>query len=121
MAQFTLVVGLILVVLGLGAYFGTGRTSATALIPSMVGLLLAIFGAMARNPARRKTAMHIAVAVALIAFLGSIRGLPALMSLLSGSEVERPVAAVVQVITALLTLLVVAGGVRSFVQARRGG
>ena len=120
MARFTLAVGVILVVLGLGAYFGTGQTSFTALIPSVFGLLLVIFGAMAQNPERRKMAMHIAVAVAMIAFLGSIRGLPAFLQLLGGNEVERPTAAVVQVVTALLGFLVVAGGVRSFVQARRG-
>ncbi|MBD3160514.1 MAG: hypothetical protein GF346_00210 [Candidatus Eisenbacteria bacterium] len=119
MAGFTLTIGVVLIVLGVGSYLGTGRESATALIPSAIGLVLAILGGIARNPDRSKPAMHIAVGVAMVAFLGTIRGVPPFLRLMAGEEVDRPVAAVFQVITAVLTLLIVAGGVRSFVRARR--
>lgn len=118
MPRFTLLIGVVLIVLGLAAYFGSGRSSWTALIPSIIGVLLAFLGAVAANATRRKAAMHAAVGVAMVAFLASIRGLPAFLQMLSGNEVERPTAAVVQVVTAVLCFLLVAGGVRSFARAR---
>ena len=42
MAKTTIIFGVLLVLLGLGSYFGTGRTSLTALIPAGFGLILLI-------------------------------------------------------------------------------
>ncbi len=47
MAKITFGLGLVLIVLGLGAYFGTGRESLTALIPAFFGLPLALLGVVA--------------------------------------------------------------------------
>ena len=114
-------VGAALLALGLAGYFGTGMTSPTALIPAAFGILLVALGIMARNPAKRKLAMHIAVIVGLIGFAGSVRGLAGGVMMLSGQEVARPAAVISQSIMAVLTLLFTLLCIRSFINARRGG
>ena len=42
MARLTILLGIALIILGLGGYFGTGRESATALIPVLFGLPLLV-------------------------------------------------------------------------------
>ena len=65
MASTTRTFGLILIVLGLAAYFLTGRVSVTALIPAFFGAVFVILALVARNEPARKHAMHAAVALAL--------------------------------------------------------
>ena len=119
MATTTIGFGVVLIILGLAGYFGSGMVSLTALIPAAFGLLLLIFGAMAKDEKRRKMAMHIAVLVGLLGFLGTVPGLLKLGALLSGSEVARPMAVVAQSIMAVLMAIYVAMCVKSFIDARR--
>lgn len=119
MASTTIGIGAALILLGLGGYFGTGTSSPTALIPAAFGLLLVLLGGLARDPNRRKMAMHIAVVIGLLGFLGALRGIPATITLLSGGTVARPAAAISQAIMAVLMLIFVALCVRSFIEARR--
>lgn len=121
MANAAIGFGLALIVLGLIGYFGSGMVSPTALIPSFFGILLAVLGFVAQNPARRKMAMHIAVMVALVGFIGSVRGLVTAVLMLTGEPAARPVAAISQAIMAILTLTFTVMCVRSFINARRGG
>src|SRR2546423_12088201 len=102
LANTTIGFGIVLILLGLGGYFGTDRVSPTALIPAAFGLLLAIFGALARDEKRRKMAMHIAVTVGLLGFLGTVSGLLQLPAVLSGGVVERPAGVGAETIKALL-------------------
>jgi len=103
----------------LGGYFGSDRVSLTALIPAAFGLLLVIFGALARDEKRRKMAMHIAVTIGLLGFLGTVSGLLQLPTLLSGGVVERPGAVVSKSIMAVLMAIYVGMCVKSFIDARR--
>jgi hypothetical protein len=119
MPQITIVLGSLLLLVGVGFYFGTGATSVTALIPAFLGIPIEIAGILALREKLRKHAMHAAVLLALLGFLGSIRGLLQLPALLTGVEVARPAAVVAQSITALLCLVFVALAVNSFAQARR--
>jgi fluoride ion exporter CrcB/FEX len=119
LANTTIGFGIVLIVLGLGGYFGTDRVSLTALIPAAFGLLLVIFGALARDEKRRKLAMHIAVTVGLLGFLGTVSGLVKLPTLLSGGEVARPPAVIAQSIMAVLMAVYVGMCVKSFIDARR--
>ena len=119
MANTTIGFAIALIVLGLAGYFGTGAASPTALIPALFGVLLLLLGLLARNPARRKLAMHIAVVVALLGLLGSMRGVLRLPALVAGEPVDRPAAVVAQSIMALLTGIFVALCVKSFVDVRR--
>jgi amino acid transporter len=116
--SITIALGVVLIILGLGGYFLTGAVSLTALIPAAFGLVIAVAGLMARDERKRKHAMHAAVAVALLGFLGSIRGLLQIGALLDGTA-ARPAAVVSQTIMAVLTLGYIVMAVRSFVQARR--
>jgi sulfite exporter TauE/SafE len=119
LANITLVIGIALIALGLGGYFGTGTSSLTALIPAVFGAILALLGFMARDEAKRKMAMHIAVVIGLVGFLGSVPGLMKLPSLLAGQEVARPAAVISQSIMGALTAVFVALCVKSFVDARK--
>lgn len=115
MSTTTIVTGLALIVLGIGGFVATGSTAKTALIPAYFGGALLLLGLLARNPARRKLVMHLAVVVGLLGFLGSLRG-P--IQLLSGTA-QRPAAAAAQTIMAALMALFVALCVKSFIDARR--
>jgi len=119
LANKTIATGVALIVLGLAGYFGAGAASLTALIPAAFGVVLAALGAAARNDARRKLAMHIAVVVGLIGFFGSVSGLLKLPRLVAGDEVARPLAVVAQSVMALLTAYFVVLCVKSFIDARR--
>lgn len=119
LANKTIGIGSALIVLGVAGYVATGAASATALIPSFFGVPLVLLGLMARNEHRRKLAMHIAVVVGLLAFLGSVPGLLNLVRMIGGAEVARPAAAVMQSIMALLTGVFVALCVKSFIDVRR--
>ena len=119
MANTTIVFGVVLIVLGVGSYFGTNMVSQTALIPAAFGLLLIVFGVLAKDEKRRKMAMHIAVTVGLLGFLGTITGLLKLFTMLAGGAVARPTAVVAQSIMAILMLVYVGMCVKSFVDARR--
>ena len=118
MASTTIAFGVVLIVLGVAGYFGSGAVSVTALIPAIFGVVLAPLGVVARNEAMRKHAMHGAVLVGLLGFLGSARGLLRLPALMSGGEVARPAAVIAQSVMAILMLLFVALCVRSFINAR---
>jgi hypothetical protein len=119
MPYITMTLGSLLLLVGIGFYVGTGATSITALIPAFLGVPIEIAGLLALREAWRKHAMHAAVLIALLGFLGSAPGLLQLPALLSGAEVARPAAVFAQSITALLCLVFVALAVNSFIQARR--
>lgn len=119
MAKVTMGFGAVLVVLGLVGYFGSGASSPTALIPSVVGLILLGLGAAARNPDRRAMTMHIAAAIALVGLLGSAMGLADLGDLLAGNDLERPWAVGVQSAMSVILLAYLVMAVRSFRAARR--
>lgn len=118
MPSITLALGVALIVLGVAGYVFTGAASLTALIPAAFGCLIAVAGVMARDERKRKHAMHAAVAIALLGFLGSVRGLLQIGSVLDGTA-ARPAAVVSQTIMALLTLGYIVMAVRSFIAARR--
>lgn len=118
MPSTTIALGVALIILGLAGYFLTGAVSLTALIPAAFGLVIALSGLIARDERKRKHAMHAAVVVALLGFLGSIRGLLQIGDVFDGTA-ARPAAVVAQTIMAVLTLGYIVIAVRSFVQARR--
>ncbi|HDS74543.1 MAG TPA: hypothetical protein ENN56_03290 [Firmicutes bacterium] len=118
MARFTVIIGIMLIALGVLGYSMTGRESVTALIPAFFGLPLGVLGWIGLQPERVKLTMHIAVVMALIGLIGSVRGIPAFVEMMSGGEVARPGAAVAQTLMALICGVYVVASIRSFVQAR---
>lgn len=115
MVPTTRVVGFILIAIGIVGYVGTGAASLTALIPAMIGALLLILALVGRSAEARKHAMHAAVALALIAALGT---LPRLLPALAAGDFSRP-AVISQAAMVAVLLIYVALGVKSFVDARR--
>ena len=105
MANTAIAFGVAFIALGLIGYFGTGRASVTALIPAALGSLLVILGVAARDPGRRKQAMHGAAIIGLVGLLGAGRGLTKIWPLLAGETVERPNAVIAQAVMALLSLI----------------
>lgn len=118
MASTTIALGVALIIIGLAGYLLTGMASVTALIPAFFGVVLAMLGLMARSDARRALAMHLAVFIALLGFLGTFRGLLQIGDAFAGTA-ARPAAVVSQAIMAVLTLGYVVMAVRSFIAARR--
>ena len=117
MPSTTIALGAALIVLGVGSYVLTNAVSLTALIPAAFGLVLVATGVIAQNERLRMHAMHAAVVVALLGFLGSARGVMGIGKVLDGTAV-RPAAIVAQTIMALLTLAYIVIAVRSFIRAR---
>jgi amino acid transporter len=118
MASTTTALGVALIVLGLAGYSLTGAASVTALIPAFFGAVIALAGLIARDERRRKHAIHAAVVVALLGFLGSIRGLLQIGDVFDGTA-ARPAALISQAIMAVLTFGYIVLAIRSFIAARR--
>jgi hypothetical protein len=122
MAKVTIVFGVLLIILGLVGFFGTGRIHHTALIPTWFGLALGIGGAFAISPseARRKIFMHINVTIGLLGLLGSvgkaIQGYGHARSLGIDPDMKAIGA---QLTMGVLLLIYVNLCIRSFIQARR--
>ena len=120
MTTITLAAGAVLTVLGIAGYALSGAASLTALIPALVGVLLAICGVLARQDKLRRHAIHAALAVALLGALGSLMNVVKIGQVFAGTA-QRPTAVVVSTIMFLILVAYLAVGVRSFVAARRGG
>ncbi len=117
MPHIAMVFGLLLALLGVGGFVGTGNEHPTALIPAGFGLLLILLGALARKESLRKHAMHLAAAVGLLGAIGA--GIMLLMPLIEGTGIARPVAYACTAVMCALCLAFVGLCVNSFVQARR--
>ena len=124
MAKVTLVFAVLLIILGLIGYFGTGALHPTALIPTWFGVALGIGGLLAISPSelRRKLFMHINVTIGLLGFLGAaseaIRGY--LHAKSAGIQPDQIALASKLTMTGLLLFYVILC-VRSFIAARRSG
>jgi len=117
-APITLLFAVTYILLGLGGFVLTGSIHKTALIPCAFGILFILFGLLAFKEKLRKHAMHAAVLVALLAFLGTAKALAHLPDLVQGTA-EKPAAIITQSLNAGLSLLYIILAVRSFIQARR--
>lgn len=104
MSKHSQLVGVILMVVGVGGYLYSGMASPTALIPAAFGMVISMLGYYGRHEHTSKTAMYVALGVAVAGVLGSVRGLLALPTLLSGGAVDRPTAVVSQSIMAVVLI-----------------
>jgi hypothetical protein len=120
MAKITLVFAVLLIVLGLAGFLGTGSAHPTALIPTWIGLLLGIFGLLAITPHenRRRLFMHINVTIGLVGFLGAMAEV---FRTMASSKAVDLTALGAKLALAWLLLIYVALCVRSFIAARRTG
>jgi len=119
MTKTTIYAGIILIILGIVAYFASHAQSITALIPVLFGAPIFILGLIARKESIRKHVVHGALVVALIGLVGSVNGIPQFVAMVLGNNVLRPAAVIVKTIMALILLVYIIMGINSFVQARR--
>ena len=118
MHRTVIVFGLLLVLLGLLAYFvlaSPDARSLTALIPAVFGLPLVLCGVIGSKPSARKHAMHVAMVFALLgaaAPWGRLAG-----SFRAGFELNEKTG--VQLAMSGLCLVLLVLGIRSFITARR--
>lgn len=122
MAKVTLVFAVLLAILGLGFYIGTGSQHPTALIPLWFGLALGLFGFLAISPneGRRKLFMHINVTIGLLGFIGAaVQAIREFGNARSAGANPDYIAISAQGAMALLMLVYVLMCVRSFIEARR--
>jgi hypothetical protein len=121
MAKLTIGFGILLILLGVTGYVGTGSAHPTALIPVGIGLLFVLFGFMANteNSKKRMLWMHISVTVALLVFLGMIPAAIDVFRLARGVTFPYPAAVEEKAALCLFSLIYVLFCVRSFINARR--
>jgi uncharacterized membrane protein len=117
MAQLSIGLGVLLILLGLVSYFGTGRESVTALIPAFFGAPILIAGLVGLKHAFRKHAMHVATLLALLGLIGALER--PVRKLASGAELTWSIPLVAQVTMAALCGIFVILAIKSFVDARR--
>jgi len=122
MAKVTLVFAVLLAILGLVSYFGTGSHFPTALIPTWFGLALGIFGFLAISPSesRRKLFMHINVTIGLVGFLGAAwRAISSYTAAHSEGVEPNHIALAAQCAMAGMLIIYVLLCVKSFIDVRR--
>jgi hypothetical protein len=119
MENVTLGTGVSLILIGLVGFGATGMAHPTALIPAAFGLAIAGAGLVSRKGGKAKMhSTHAALMVALVALLGTVRGVFKLPSLIAGTA-ERPAAILAQTATAVVCTLFLTIAIRSFIAARR--
>jgi len=88
--------GIVLVVLGVGAYMLSNFASVTALIPALFGGLIVILGVVGRQTDRQRLAAYGIGLLAVLGILGSTRGIPDIIALVTGETVESGIATLSQ-------------------------
>ena len=121
MARFTIIVGIVLVLLGAFTYMSTGAQFPTSLIPAVFGFILAACGVLARTTDLKKRAlwMHVAVTIGLLCFLATAKSVVDFFRMKSGMQFKFPVAVEEKAAMAVLLFVFVAFCVRNFINSRR--
>jgi hypothetical protein len=112
----SIVLGVALVALGVGAYVLSDFASVTALVPAIFGVLVAALGVVGhRRTDRRRLAAYGIGLLAVFGVLGSTRGIPDMIALATGGAADSTVAVVSQgamIVVCLVLLLAVLQFVR---------
>ncbi|MGK0185045.1 MAG: hypothetical protein ACI9R3_000820 [Verrucomicrobiales bacterium] len=117
MSKISIFFGLLLVTLGLAFYVATGSEKVTALIPSFLGAVIILLGAVALVPKFKKHAAHGAALAGLLGILGGLgMGLKAVMS---AGDIEHPLAVTEQFIMGIICVFYLILCVKSFIGARK--
>ena len=126
MARYTLITGLLLVLLGLYGYFT--YNTITVLIPAFIGTLIALLGIMAFTEGRKRLYVHIAIVVVVIGLSASAKSLPSIPGLIecfnsgidvsSCSKFQRPLAELFKSIMSLVLIPYLLVSITFFIKAR---
>jgi hypothetical protein len=121
MAKLTIMFGIVLFLLGIVGFVSSPLHSPTALIPSVVGIILGFLGGLAstEDAKKRMLHMHIAVTVGLLGFLGTAKSIWDYIQMLRGVQFPHPIAVEEKAAMSIVLLVFVILCVRSFINARR--
>jgi hypothetical protein len=121
MGKVTIFFGLLLILLGVFGYVGTGSHAPTALIPAYVGGVFCVLGFLANtdDAKKRMLFMHIAVTLGLIGFLGTVKSIYDYIRMQQGVQFPHPAAVTAKAAMSGILLFYVLLCVRSFINARR--
>lgn len=118
MPSLSIIFGLLLNLIGLVGFFGTGGTHYTALIPCLLGILLIVSGLIAKKEHLRRHAMHVAVLISLFGFIMTVKAFQKLGFAFENMNDPKAAAIMAKSATALLCGLFFILCIRSFVKAR---
>ena len=127
MARYTLITGLLLVLLGLYGYFS--YNTITVLIPAFIGTLIALFGFMAFNEKRKRLFIHIAIVVVVVGLSASAKSLPSIpglidcfnnpaLDIVSCPKFQRPLAELFKSIMSLVLIPYMLVSITFFIKSR---
>lgn len=121
MAKTTIWLGVVLILLGILGFVSTGSHAPTALIPTLVGVILSVLGlfALTDDAKKRMLYMHIAVTIGLLGFLGTAWSIVNYIQMVRGRQFPHPAAVEEKAAMAAILLFFVLLSIRSFVAARR--
>lgn len=120
MSKLSINTGIILIVLGILSYILTGAASVTALIPSFFGIAFVGLGFLAKkSESMKKHSMHAALLLAILGLGGSFGGLISMIGAIGGEAPERLGASIGQAIMAIVCIVFLVAGVKSFIDARK--
>lgn len=118
-SRFTFLFSLLLILLGLAAYFFTGMVSWTALIPSILGLLIGITACFGLKDSWKRHTFLPLMVLSLLGIIGSARGFKGVIALINNEIIARPGAAITQAIMATLCIIYFVGCIRGFFSHRK--
>lgn len=113
MGKLTLGFGVVLILIGVITYFATGGASVTALIPAFIGVPMLVAGFLITRAGTRSLGLYLAIALALLMALGTLRGVAGLF----GGEVST--ATVVNVVLLLMSVGYLVVAARDIFATRR--
>lgn len=116
--QLAVGLGIGLVVLGVAASVLTDFASVTSLIPAIFGVLVAILGAVGWRTDRQRYAVYGIGLLAILGVLGSTRGIPDILALLTGESVDSVIASISQGVMIAVCLVLLAAVIQ-FVRTAR--
>lgn len=121
MAKTTIWLGVVLILLGILGFVSTGSHAPTALIPTLVGIILSVLGlfALTDDAKKRMLYMHIAVTIGLLGFLGTAWSIVNYIQMVRGRQFPHPAAVQEKAAMAAILLFFVLLSIRSFIAARR--
>lgn len=110
MKILTICFGILLTLLGAVYYYLTGMDRIGQLFPALFGVLITLFGIL-QGKWEQKHALYGSLLLAFLTFLGSIRSLVSLFTLLTGGEVAGPNVVIVRSVIGLLAVVFIVLGV----------
>lgn len=120
MTKLSITTGIILIALGILSYILTGAASATALIPSFFGIAFAGLGFLGnKSESMKKHSMHAALLLAILGLVGSFGGLISMIGAIGGQMPDQPAAAIGQALMAVVCIVFLVAGIKSFIDARK--